>query len=238
MESNFETDQQIINFDNQDEFDKIIQNFDEEGFYKQLQKLEETAQSLQGTIEGKTQIPNKRKRQRPSKLMQPEGSVQKATQPKAIPENINNCIDVYEPKVAAVPINEVLNTKGLLSVGKIDLNTKGENVPSFEINFKNDGDIQKLKFLIQQWFNDEISQVDDIDLECDRTSTKNHSISCDVEWIREDKLLSELLGFVYKYKGVGGFGRIKHLKKSLYAFIKFSQNKCFIYKCTNVLNLK
>ncbi|XP_050340536.1 uncharacterized protein LOC126766912 [Bactrocera neohumeralis] len=215
MDSNFENEQQIINFEiNQDEFDKILQNFNEEGFYKQLQELGEPAKSQQGTIERETQIPNKRKRQRHSKLIQYEVSVQKATQPRAIPGNVNNCIDVCEPKLAAVPINGVLNTKGLLNVGKIDLNGKGENVPSFEVNFKNDGDIQKLKFLIQQWFDDEISQGDDIDLEGNRTSIKTNSICCDVEWIREDKLLSELLGFVYKYKSVGAFGRIKHLKKT------------------------
>ncbi|XP_039970118.1 uncharacterized protein LOC120782026 [Bactrocera tryoni] len=177
MDSNFENEQQIINFEiNQDEFVKILQNFNEEGFYKQLQELREPAKSQQGTIERETQIPNKRKRQRHSKLIQYEVSVQKTTQPRAIPGNVNNCIDVCEPKLAAVPINGVLNTNGLLNVGKIDLNGKGENVPSFE--------------------------GDDIDLEGNRTSVKTNSICGDVEWIREDKLLSELLGFVYKYKSV------------------------------------
>nr|XP_036228680.1 uncharacterized protein LOC118682870 [Bactrocera oleae] len=256
---NFDSDQQMLPnvvFD-QEEFNNMLRRFDDK-----LQKLEEPAQSLQGTtfntqlqnledptqllqgttepaqpLQGTTEVKtNKRKRQRPSKIIQAEGSIQKTAQQKANTQNVNKCIDLCKPTLAAVPENGIIDTKGLLSVGKITLNEKVGEVPSFEVNFKNDGDIQKLKFLIQQWFDDEIKS-EDIDLDCTTTSAKKHNISCDVEWVREDKFLKQLLGIVYKYKGVGGFARTKLLKKSLYAFIEFSYNKCFIYKCSNVLNL-
>lgn len=60
------------------------------------------------------------------------------------------------------------------------------------------------------------------------TSTIKQNISCDVEWILEDKLLYELFGIICKYKDIGVFASTKHLKKSLYVFIKLSYNKCFI----------
>ncbi|XP_069968631.1 uncharacterized protein [Bactrocera oleae] len=238
---NFDSDQQMlpnVEFD-QEEFNNMLRRFDEE-----LQKLEEPAQSLQGTtfntqlqnledptqllqgttepaqpLQGTTEVKtNKRKKQRPSKIIQAEGSIQKTAQQKANTQNVNKCIDLCKPTLAAVPENGFIDTKGLLSVGKITLNEKVGEVPSFE------------------WFDDEIKS-EDIDLDCTTTSAKKHNISCDVKWVREDKFLKQLLGIVYKYKGVGGFARTKLLKKSLYAFIEFSYNKCFIYKCSNVLNL-
>uniref|UniRef100_W8B370 Uncharacterized protein n=1 Tax=Ceratitis capitata TaxID=7213 RepID=W8B370_CERCA len=177
---NFDSEQQIFNYGiDQEEFDKMLKSFDDEGFKKQLQKLEEPAQSLQGTTEVKTYVPHKRKRQRPSKIIQAEGSIQKATQQKANIRNENNCVDLSELTMAAPPINIAINTKGLF-------NGKVEEAPPVDDNFKNDEYIQKVKCLIHQRFVHEI-KAEDI------------YFSCDVEWIREDKLLNELFGVVYKY---------------------------------------
>ncbi|XP_069968637.1 uncharacterized protein [Bactrocera oleae] len=214
---NFDSDQQMIPYVvfDQEEFNNMLRRFDEK-----LQKLEENAQSLQGTtfntqlqnledptqllqgttepaqpLQGTTEVKtNKRKRQRPSKIIQAEGSIQKTAQQKANTQNVNKCIDLCKPTLAAVPENGIIDTKGLLTVGKITLSEKVGEVPSFE------------------WFDDEIKS-EDIDLDCTTTSAKKHNISCDVEWVREDKFLKQLLGIVYKYKGVGGFARTKLLKK-------------------------
>ncbi|XP_069962037.1 uncharacterized protein [Bactrocera oleae] len=214
---NFDSDQQMLPnvvFD-QEEFNNMLKRFDEElqkleeptqslqgtTFNTQLQNLEDPTQLLQGTTEpaqplqGTTEVKtNKRKRQRPSKIIQAEGSIQKTAQQKANTQNVNKCIDLCKPTLAAVPENGIIDTKGLLNVGKITLNEKVGEVPSFE------------------WFDDEIKS-EDIDLDCTTTSAKKHNISCDVEWVREDKFLKQLLGIVYKYKGVGGFARTKLLKK-------------------------
>ncbi|CAD7001698.1 unnamed protein product [Ceratitis capitata] len=197
---NFDSEQQMLNFPfDQDEFDEMLRRFDEEiqklempaqplqgttetaqslqgiTFNKQLPTLEEPAQPLQGTTEMVTN--NKRKRQRPSKTIQAEGSQQKANT-----ENENKCMDLSKTTLAVVSVNEIIDTKGLLSVGKITLGQQGL---SFEVNLKNEVDVQKLKFLIQQWIDD--------DLNCPTTSTQNNDISCVVEWIREDTFLKQQL---------------------------------------------
>ncbi|XP_020713469.1 uncharacterized protein LOC110117788 [Ceratitis capitata] len=190
---NFDSEQQMSNvaFD-QDECDKMLKRFDEEiqnlemtaqpqqgttetaqslediTFNKQLPTLEEPTQPLQGTTEVKT--------------IQAEGSIQKTAYQKANTQNINKCIDLCKPTLSVVPVNGIIDTKRLLSVGKITIG----QAPSFE------------------WIDD--------DLNCSTTSTENNDISCDVEWIREDKFLKQLLGIVYKYKGVGGCAHTKHLE--------------------------
>nr|XP_036226285.1 uncharacterized protein LOC118682275 [Bactrocera oleae] len=110
---NFDSDQQMFNFIfDSEEFDKMLQSFNEEQFNKPLQKLEELAQSLQGTTEVKTHVLNKRKRKRPVKIIQDKGSPQKVTQLKANTANVNNYIDLCESTPATVPINGSLDTKG------------------------------------------------------------------------------------------------------------------------------
>ncbi|CAD7011450.1 unnamed protein product [Ceratitis capitata] len=91
--------------------DKMLKSFDEEAFKNQLQKLEEPAQPLQGTTEMKSYVPHKRKRRRRSKIKQAEDSIKKSTQLKTNTQNENECMELSELTLAALPINGVINTK-------------------------------------------------------------------------------------------------------------------------------